>query len=243
METSLPEGIESFLAQTGIKITSAANGIRVVSDRGRFTGFTITSTFQGAVYNSRSPDSTVIHRLFPGAACQLAFSGGSRLMTYASGHIRWVTNEGMDYYRQLSQEQPPVMTQGDLVLFSLEESGRPSRLDRLSDMLPEDQRTVWCHASPPINGIKVGWHTADKIALGGNGRHQAAGRLKWLPAVAGDNRTMQMVAVSDVTVFHDPVDDIHPTLTVPAGSHLLVTKLPGFSNPAEEMLKCPEVLL
>lgn len=230
-------------AHCGVQILRTARGWRFSSLRGRFTDFTVTTSLvdwdgDEGVYRAQE---LVAH--FPGAAARLRFDSQSVLLTYPSGHIRWIPSLGFRYYAILSRGAPPGYCQGDLVLFPLADHGFLAHRFRLSAMLPPDQSTIWCRSRSA--GLPPGgetWVEADEVAVGGNTRHKAVGRLRFAMPIEGDRRSVQIYTLDRVRIQHDPVDEIHPTLHLPPGLHFLVTKLPGFSDPILEMKAGKEVI-
>lgn len=230
------------LLDSGIEMTRNDTGWRFTSLRGRFSSFSVTCSLAETGTRTDALISDATGALFPGSSLRLNFTSGSILVTYPLGHIRWVTRPGFQYYSLLSGGKRPCISQGDLVAFRLSEHGLIPHRDQLAALLPGDQGTIWCRARPPILGAGNRWRESGQIALGGNSRHQAIGRMKWVEPIPGDHRTMQVVALEILMIRHDPTDGIHPTARLESGSHTLISKLPGFSDPIKEMTPCAEVL-
>jgi len=178
---------------------------------------------------------------FPGTAVRIKFASGSILLVFPSGHIRWMSELGFKYYAALSRGVPPSHSQGDLVVFELAGAGLLPHRHVLGDMLPEDYGTLWY--KPPAVDPKPGgvWREVDELDVGGSARHRALGRLKYLIPVEKDHRTVQVQTLSRVFIYHDPLDHIHPGVYLAPDRYYLITKLPGFSDPVNEMKGCEEV--
>jgi hypothetical protein len=226
----------------GIQLSRVERGWQFTSQREHFTGFTVTTPLvhwdatQGACRSQRC----VAH--FPDTAARFQFGSGSVLLVYPSGHIRWITALGFKYYAVLSQSTPPRYCQGDLVIFALADERLIPQRHALAALLPSDQSTIWCRARPVASAPnKSTWIQAGEIPVGGNTRHKAVGRLRFSSPIPNDHRSMQIHTLDEVSIQHDPVDDIHRTICLPPHRHFLVTKLPGFSDPIREMKPCKEV--
>jgi hypothetical protein len=226
----------------GVQLSRVERGWRFTSQRERFTSFTVTSSLihWDAAQGLCRFQGWVVH--FPDTAARFRFRSGSILLVYPSGHIRWVTALGLQYYAVLSQSTPPRYCQGDLVIFALGDGRLIPQRHALAALLPPDQSAIWCRARPVASAPNTSaWVQVDEIPLGGNTRHKAVGRLRFSTPIPNDHRSMQIHTLDDVWIQHDPVDDIHPTICLPPQRHFLITKLPGFSDPVCEMKPCKEL--
>jgi len=226
----------------GIQLSCVEHGWRFTSQRGRFTSFTVTTPLVhwDAAQGACRSQGCVAH--LPGTAARFQFGSGSILLTYPSGHIRWITALGFKYYAVLSQSTPPRYCQGDLVIFALADERLIPHRHVLAALLPADQSTIWCRARSVVSAPNQGtWIQVEKVPVGGNTRHKAVGRLRFSRPIPDDHRSMQIHTLDEVSIQHDPVDDIHPTLGLPPDRDFLITKLPGFSDPILEMKPCKEV--
>jgi hypothetical protein len=211
--------------------------------RGRFAAFAVTTLLVDCDLGEGPYHAQGLAAHFPRTAVRLRFDSESILLIYPSGHIRWIPSLGFRYYAILSQGAPPSHCQGDLALFPLAGNGLLAERHRLSAMLPPDQSVIWC-PSRSIDPSPGGgtWFETEEVAVGGNARHKAVGRLRFAMPILNDQRSMQMVTLDAVRIQHDPVDEIHPTICLPADRHFLITKLPGFSDPIVEMKAGEDIL-
>lgn len=222
-------------------MTRTRCGWRFASSRARFAAFTVHAAIerwergQGAYHWG----SFTAH--FPGTAVRIRFACGSLLLAFPSGHIRWISELGFRYYATLSQGVPPSYRQGDLVVFRLTDGEVLPHRVVLDDMLPEDGGTLWPEPKPADPKSVGVWQEVDALDVGGNARHRALGRLKYLTPVEKDYRTVQAQTLAKVFIHHDPIDEVHPAIYLPPHQHYLISKLPGFSDPVRETPDCQEV--
>ncbi|MBK6930761.1 MAG: hypothetical protein IPH12_07735 [Saprospirales bacterium] len=222
------------LASCGIQAVQKAPGWQFASSAGRFSSFMAHSRLirheMGEGEIQAGPYKAFFHQTF----MRLLFDDGSVFLVYPSGHIRWIPKESFQYYALLSQGLPPAYWQGDLVVFDFGELPSPL-VSALEERLPEQQGGWWCRAAAAALMPKK-WYPAEQIMLGGNNRHRAFGRFRYRAPIRRDCRTLELYTVSPIRVRHTPTDHIHPVIDLPAGKKFLFTKLPGFSDPEQEMI-------
>jgi hypothetical protein len=226
-----------------IELSITRLGYGISSRRERFADFALHSEIESfePEPGAYSVDGLLAH--FPGAAVVSRFSKSGMLLAYPSGHIRWIPDPGFRYYATLSRGLPPDYCQGDLVVFNLD--GDASLPDRaaLEAMLPGDECSLWCKALPADPRSHVGWREAADLYVGGNTRHRALGRFRYMVPVRLDRRSAVVRTNAEVVIDHNPIDSIHPLIVLPPDRLFLVTKLPGFSDPAAEATACKAMLL
>ncbi|MCB0617899.1 MAG: hypothetical protein KDC32_11830 [Saprospiraceae bacterium] len=233
IEQIIPPALAQELENCGIQAWRTENSYRFVSQRQRFTPFTPCAEL--ANWNSNRPFlvNGGFRAAFPDTSLRLSFTDGSILLVYDSGHIRYIGRESFDYFSLLTRGEVPSFTQGDLVVFDAREIS-PKLAGILEQRLPGDQGAWWCRASP-LTPLVGQWIEETEIMLGGNPRHKAFGKLRYKVPVKRDCRTVYLEPLGEVVVEHFPTDRIHPLLRLEKDRGYLITKLPGFSDPAREM--------
>lgn len=236
------DGIETGLKSCGIQATHSDSGWRLISDSHRFDPFTVADSIcwwdrgEGSIGSGRRA------AVLCNTALRISFRGGSVLAAYANGLIRWIPEKGLRCFAAMTAGEIPVACQGDLVVYRLPDDGLPGCLHEVAAVLPEDTGQIWCACSIPRQDPVGVWRETAALPVGGNRRHMALGRFRYRFLWPADHRTIQIRTLAPTSLEHDPVDAVHPTLSLPSGEDFLVTKLPGFSNPAAEMRPVPETL-
>jgi hypothetical protein len=242
--SKLPIDTKQFpgvLEDCGVQMTITQRGWLFSYLRTRFTSFTVHTEIKRLAYREETYRFKELTAHFPGTAILLPFINGSILLIFPSGHIRWITESGFRYYATLCQGARPDYCQGDLAIFQLAEVRVLPHRHILEDMLPQDQGTIWCRTNP-VDPKSVGnWQEVEELGVGGNTRHLALGRMKYLTPIIGDHRTVQIQTIERIFIDHDPIDDVHPAIYLLPNRHYLISKIPGFSDPIIEMTPCREV--
>jgi hypothetical protein len=221
------------LANCGIQVSETEHACRFMSENRKFAPFSPNAHLIGWDFNAGLASINSAEAVFPDTSIRLYFSNNSVLLIYASGHIRFIPWESYYYFSLLSQGRVPLFSQGDLLIFTDQDVSK-KLIENLEQILPSDQEDWWCRSAPVASHTGI-WYEASEIMLGGNGRHKAFGRLKYQMPIRKDWRTVQIKTLDEVLVEHFPTDDIHPLIQLVADKYFLITKLPGFSDPAKEM--------
>lgn len=239
MKWAPPNDLLAELTRCGLAVSVSAPGLRFTSERQRFHPFSARAGLLGWGTGETAIGAGTRRARFRDTALRLSFSDGDWMLVYASGHIRWIPRDGLTYFSILSRGRAPDLCQGDLVGFDLSAEGAAGAALGAADpalraLAPGGSGALWAErpTETPSDGR---WHECSAIPLGGNSRHAAEGRLRWRHPIAFDPRTVVLEALDVVWLTHDPIDDIHPRLRLQPGRRLLITKLPGFSDPAIEM--------
>ncbi len=223
------------LETCGIHAASTPDGWRFCSVKARFADFTIPAEIERWDQGTGAYHSQGFVAHFPGTAVRIQFVNRSILLIFPSGHIRWMTEAGFRYYSMLSQEMPPAYCQGDVVVFQSSDHGFLPQRDLLETILLEDHGTLWYTPQSKVQESIGVWRETEQLYVGGNARHQAFGRLKYLIPILRDHRTVLIWTIDQILLEHDPIDEVHPSIHLPAKQTYLISKLPGFSDPVKEM--------
>lgn len=236
------EDAQTELESCGVQAARCDDGWRLTSMHNRFDPLTIADSVARWERGQGRIGAGPWFAVLLDTALRISFQGGSVLGVYASGHIRWIPERGLRCFAVMTGGGIPVACQGDLVVYRLPDDGIPGCLDSVAAILPEDTGQLWC--KPAIVRCEpVGeWRETTALAAGGNRRHVAIGHFRYRFIWPADHRTIQVHSLGPLCLEHNPVDAIHPTLNLPAGADFLVTKLPGFSNPAAEISPARETL-
>jgi hypothetical protein len=144
-----------------------------------------------------------------------------------------MTRQGFCFYSHLCFGRRPDFCQGDLVVFHMRNDKQFHHRAEMDSMITNSH--FWYRPKEVRHELLNQWFEEESIYLGGNSRHRANGRLLYAYPVRNDHRTVQLYTLEAVVLSHDPEDEIHQPILLPAGGNYLITKLPGFSNPACEV--------
>jgi hypothetical protein len=227
--------LESRLVDCGLELKRDDELWSFRSHRARFHPFRIAGSIEQWDLGEGPLTAGGYSAHVPDTAVRIWFSGGSLLLVFPTGHIRWMPKRAYRCFSIMTDGKPALYCQGDVVVHSLPSGEWPACSGRLSSAMPTDTSDLWCPAVATRDEPVGVWRFTNNIPVGGNRRHMAIGPMRVRFPWAADKRCVQIHTLGTTRIEHNPTDAVHPIIELEASRDFLVGKLPGFSDPAAEL--------
>ena len=229
------DNVLKMLSHCGITACKRSQGLWLTSSWNLFKPFGL----QSGIHSWRRTNAPLAVKngrvSFHDSLVQIRFDSNAFLMVYKSGHIRWIPQDGLNYYAELFSGHLPGSWQGDLMGLYLDKYDYLPDYERLNRLASQGPGKFW--AEP--RGEQTDWQKTKCLPIGRNGKHTIHGAACFRFPVANDSRTILIKSLEEISIDHTPDDDIHPQILIPPEKKILITKLPGFSNPSAQMFGNP----
>ncbi len=202
--------VKNCLLNCQIKL-SHTDGYIFESLANRFHRFMVKSPIADWICEEENLRINGYNIVIPKTAVQIKFANQSVLFVFKSGHIRYMSENGIRYYSIITNQQVPNYIQGDLVIIKLDNKEKIPHIEKLKELLYHEETVFWyTHQHPSQYNLVQIRTKAAELYIGGNRKHKSVGLLSYFYPIRYDYRTIQVKTLEQIKIIHNPTDEIHP---------------------------------